>query len=160
MSDETQSTVVINLADFQKLKEEKQKQLEQGPESLEFLADTQDNSQAIYLFDFDQKLAIHMPYYQNLLDEAHIIDDLKKLNELIKTGECQLLGFCYDQNAKSTNKLLSQINKKYPQLKTFIIAKGLNHQKAKAHQKTPSGAKGYFSDALENSQIIEMIREV
>lgn len=107
----------------------------------------------VILFDFQsdffQKAKGQFPKGYNY----QIATDLNQLNKFLANKNFQICVFNYDVNPKAVNQLTAQIKQKFPFTKTMIMAKAISPEKAKLHQKTPSGATGYYQFPLDSKKI-------
>lgn len=107
----------------------------------------------VILFDFQsdffQKAKAQFPKGY----DYQIATDLNQLNKFLANKTFQICVFNYDVNPKAVNQLTAQIKQKFPFTKTMIMAKAISPEKAKMHQKTPSGATGYYQFPLDSKKI-------
>lgn len=107
----------------------------------------------VILFDFQsdffQKAKAQFPKGY----DYQIATDLNQLNKFLANKTFQICVFNYDVNPKAVNQLSAQIKQKFPFTKTMIMAKAISPEKAKLHQKTPSGATGYYQFPLDSKKI-------
>jgi len=85
--------------------------------------------------------------------DYQIATSLNDLNKFLANKTFQICVFNYDVNAKAVNQLTAQIKQKFPFTKTMIMAKAISPEKAKIHQKTASGANGYYQFPLDSKKI-------
>jgi hypothetical protein len=85
--------------------------------------------------------------------DYQIATTLNDLNKFLANKTFQICVFNYDVNPKAVNQLTAQIKQKFPFTKTMIMAKAISPEKAKIHQKTPSGANGYYQFPLDSKKI-------
>lgn len=85
--------------------------------------------------------------------DYQIATNLNELNKFLGNKTFQICVFNYDVNPKAVNQLTAQIKQKFPFTKTMIMAKAISPEKAKLHQKTPSGATGYYQFPLDSKKI-------
>lgn len=78
---------------------------------------------------------------------------LEELNTSLGQKTFQICVFNYDVNPKAVNQLTSQIKRKFPHIKTMIMAKAISPEKARIHAATPSGANGYYQFPLQAKKI-------
>lgn len=107
----------------------------------------------VILFDFQsdffQKAKAQFPKGY----DYQIATNLNELNKFLGNKTFQICVFNYDVNPKAVNQLSAQIKQKFPFTKTMIMAKAISPEKAKLHQKTPSGATGYYQFPLDSKKI-------
>lgn len=107
----------------------------------------------VILFDFQsdffQKAKAQFPKGY----DYQIATNLNELNKFLANKSFQICVFNYDVNPKAVNQLTAQIKQKFPFTKTMIMAKAISPEKAKMHQKTPSGATGYYQFPLDSKKI-------
>ena len=115
-------------------------------DDLDSLGLSEEPTRHVVLFDY-KSTALSKLHNQHSQEgyEFYIVNDLKELNSLIKDHDELTVIFYYNQAPKVINNLMKQLNKKFKHINTFIIAKNLSEAKAKAHQKTSSGANYYLS---------------
>lgn len=85
--------------------------------------------------------------------DYHVATTLNDLNKFLANKNFQIVVFNYDVNPKAVNQLTAQIKQKFPFTKTMIMAKAISPEKAKMHQKTASGANGYYQFPLDSKKI-------
>lgn len=114
---------------------------------------SQKSSFNVILFDFQsdffQKTKSQFPKGF----DYHIATTLNDLNKFLSHKAFQIVVFNYDVNPKAVNQLTAQIKQKFPFTKTMIMAKAISPEKAKMHQKTASGANGYYQYPLDAKKI-------
>ncbi len=89
-----------------------------------------------------------------------VTKDVKELNKLLTKIEFKILFLNYDGSPQAVNQVSTQVRQKFPHCKSIIIAKGLNPQKAQAHQKTKAGAEGYMSHPLTKEKLSTEIEKI
>jgi hypothetical protein len=91
--------------------------------------------------------------------DYQVASTLNDLNKLLVTKVFQICVFNYDVNPKAVNQLTAQIKQKFPLTKTLIMAKAISPEKAKIHQKTPSGASGYYQFPIDSKRVeVELLK--
>ncbi len=121
---------------------------EQEEEELE---EIETNLFKVIYFDFQSDLFASTPLPSGF--ESIIINDVKGLNQQLKSKDFQIVVFNYDAHPKAVNQLTMQIKQKLPTTKTVIVAKNISPKKAKLHAQTPSGANGYLSHPLNEDKL-------
>lgn len=107
----------------------------------------------VILFDFQSDFfQKSKPQFPKGFD-YHIATSLNELNKFLGSKTFQICVFNYDVNPKAVNQLTAQIKQKFPFTKTMIMAKAISPEKAKMHQKTASGANGYYQFPLDAKKI-------
>lgn len=148
-------TVVLNLAE---LKKQNLLNGDVDPETmaqnLEFSATVDltldpdndvEEKPTLLLFDYSSQFFNTNHSFFSEGGECQIVSDLKILNQHITKNKDWYFVFYYNDAPKPVNQLLGQINKKFPALKTVLVANNLAPDKAQQHAKTPSAAKSYLS---------------
>lgn len=107
----------------------------------------------VVLFDFQSDFfQKSKPQFPKGFD-YQIATSLNELNKFLGSKTFQICVFNYDVNPKAVNQLTAQIKQKFPFTKTMIMAKAISPEKAKMHQKTASGANGYYQFPLDAKKI-------
>lgn len=107
----------------------------------------------VVLFDFQSDFfQKSKPQFPKGFD-YQIATSLNELNKFLTNKNFQICVFNYDVNPKAVNQLTAQIKQKFPFTKTMIMAKAISPEKAKMHQKTASGANGYYQFPLDAKKI-------
>ena len=78
---------------------------------------------------------------------------LPELNSTLAEKKFKVIFFNYDANPKAINQLTAQIKKKFPHVKTMIMAKNISPEKARAHAATPSGANAYYQFPINTEKL-------
>jgi hypothetical protein len=117
------------------------------------ISTSQKSSFAVILFDFQSDFFQKArPQFPQGFD-YQIATNLNELNKFLANKTFQICVFNYDVNPKAVNQLTAQIKQKFPFTKTMIMAKAISPEKAKMHQKTASGATGYYQFPLDAKKI-------
>jgi DNA-binding NarL/FixJ family response regulator len=164
-NEDDKPTVVINIDELKALRDEKEGLAQSVPVDLEFNVfseetdeqSSESNTAPVILFDyqttlFEQSLNKLPTNYDFIL-----IKDLKELNQRLHSKDFQIVFFYYNANPKAVNQLTAQIRKKFPAIKTVIVAKNLSNQKALAHSKSEFGANGYISLPFDLEKVNEQL---
>ena len=110
------------------------------------------------LFDFKSTFFKDNTQHFSDIAECKVVTDVKELNKHIIGDKKATFLFYFNDAGKQINLLLAQINQKFPNVKTILIAKNLSTNKANQHQKTPSGAKQYLSWPSDEDAITKAIK--
>ncbi|MAX67812.1 MAG: hypothetical protein QF441_04990 [Bacteriovoracaceae bacterium] len=123
--------------------------------------DEQEQVTPLALFTYQTDYFEHHPILTNSKYQVSQISDLKQLNSLIKNkNENSLLLFYYNSNPKIVNQILAQLNKKFPHVKTVIIATKLSDKKAKIHAQSKYAAHKYLKDPFEIYELDNLIQDL
>lgn len=110
-------------------------------------------STTVILFDFQSDFFAKSKAQFPKGFDYQIATSLPELNKFLANKTFQICVFNYDVNPKAVNQLTAQIKQKFPFTKTMIMAKAISPEKAKMHQKTASGANGYYQFPLDSKKI-------
>lgn len=159
-NEDDKATVVINLNELKKLKE--QKEVSVSPSDIDFTTtEVQISTKvSVILFDFKSDF-----FKENLSTfpnefECKIVNDLVQLNKELADKNKKIVVFNYNADPKAVNQLCSQIRIKFSNVNTLIIAKGLSEEKAKAHQESKSGANAYLSYPFSTDQLMTQLSKI
>ena len=157
-------TVVLDLNALKKQKQKQEEDLVNIVNELEFSVPREAPvtlpQVSIALFDFQsdffQESLVHFPKSFKYV----IIKTLPELTKILASKTCQFLFLNFDANSKAANQISAQVKQKFPNVKTIIVAKNISPEKAKLHQKTPSGAHGYYQLPFSSEKIEGEIQRV
>lgn len=149
-------TVVLDLNALKKQKLKDEEDLANMASKIEFNVHHGEKGAAAVQVKEELFKVIYFDFQSNLFSEIElphqfstvIVNDIKELNQHLKSKDFQIAVFNYDAHPKAVNQLTLQIKQKLPSTKTIIVAKNISPEKAKLHAKTPSGADGYLSQPL------------
>jgi hypothetical protein len=164
------TTVVINLEDLIEQKEKHDQYLKQTVEDLEFAlpetipVSSHEPSESlevrVILFDFESDL-FHLSFGEFPAGyNYHLIRELSELNQILNAKIPQILVFHYSSNPKVVNQLSSQVRKKFPQVRTLMVANKISPEKAKLHAESVAGADGYFQLPLDGERFTKELERI
>lgn len=87
------------------------------------------------------------------------LDEIKALNEILKTKKPINIIFHYNSNPKLINQILSQLNTKFTFVKSVLLANKLSQEKAQAHAKTQFAASSYLGIPFDSKELIESLKK-
>jgi DNA-binding NtrC family response regulator len=160
-------TIVLDLNALKQQKLKQEEELTQMAQELEFAVPIEvlpekilAKNNKVILFDlqsdfFEKSFAL----FPNTF-EYQIVKDLPELNKYLFTKKYHYLILNYDVNPKAIHQLSTQMKKKFPEIKTIIMAKNISPQKAQLHASTPAGAHGYYQFPLETQRIEAELRRL
>lgn len=169
-NEDDKPTVVINVKDLKELQQSAHTEMEEAVLDIEFSVTSDEESDEVadvFISETESAISttsiILFDFQSNLFKEAlpnlpknfnyTVIDELKELNRELLGKDFKVVIFNYNANPKAINQLTAQIKSKLPHVKTIIVAKNLSPEKANAHSKSPSGANGYISLPLNESNV-------
>lgn len=163
-SEDDKPTVVLDLNALKKQKQKQEEDLVNIVNELEFSVPKETPhalpQASVILFDFQSDFfrdsLIHFPKSFKYI----IVKTLPELTKLLASKTCQFLVLNYDANSKAANQISAQVKQKFPAIKTIIVAKNISPEKAKLHQKTPSGAHGYYQLPFSAEKIEKELRRI
>jgi hypothetical protein len=158
------TTVVLNIEDLKQEKKNNEEVLAKTVDSLEFSL-PQGNTPVstgikIILFDFQSDF-FHLSFGEFPAGyDYYLVRELTELNENLASKTPLILVLNYDSNPKVINSLSTQVRKKFPHVKTLLMARKISPEKARLHAQSPAGAHGYFELPLIQERFITEVERM